>query len=318
MNTKQKTNMLRQAIYAKFYPTLEDMGFRMDEPTSKKNIDNFRKTVGSTMKIFTISWGLLNSPSLSVSYTEIPVNGLTVFNGKHLSSGEITAYTPFVLQAYLRPNDSSCQFNLYVSFWSALFHSVKQLELRCESIVQLLNSIVPNVENWWSEDEDHEHFVIRRFKTKPPEFTVITGQQRKVSLLKKIFAREWVWISLFIITAFSIASTLFAMFYIYNPQEPDIWSILGALFACSAAGVYIYLIFGRVLLFFVILINGGPFHKGDIVQVIHGEHAGKIGRVYEEWPSRGEVKVDLGQEAYDNVKDVFSECQIIRTKALHD
>jgi prepilin-type N-terminal cleavage/methylation domain-containing protein len=52
------------------------------------------------------------------------------------------------------------------------------------------------------------------------------------------------------------------------------------------------------------------------VQVIAGAHAGRIAAVYEEWPSRNQVRVDLGESEWTEVKDVFLYVQLCKVKKL--
>ncbi|MFT3683544.1 MAG: KOW motif-containing protein [Phycisphaerales bacterium] len=57
--------------------------------------------------------------------------------------------------------------------------------------------------------------------------------------------------------------------------------------------------------------NGGPFVVGDTVQVLRGEHAGKVARVYAPF-QHDSVRVDLGSEAAKTYADVFYPHQLLR------
>ncbi|MHC4503671.1 MAG: hypothetical protein ACYTFI_10225 [Planctomycetota bacterium] len=59
-------------------------------------------------------------------------------------------------------------------------------------------------------------------------------------------------------------------------------------------------------------INGAPFSVGDKVHVLCGPHSGKRVAVYELWPSRGQVRVELGEQEKADAKDVFDENQVCR------
>jgi hypothetical protein len=44
-------------------------------------------------------------------------------------------------------------------------------------------------------------------------------------------------------------------------------------------------------------LNGAPFQRGDVVEILVGEHRGKRAQIYELWDERGQVRVDLGKAA---------------------
>jgi hypothetical protein len=91
--------------------------------------------------------------------------------------------------------------------------------------------------------------------------------------------------------------------------------MLTLVFLGAMIGFVVSWIFFKVLRHIRVWINGGPFHKGDLVQVIAGGHAGRIAAVYEEWPSRNQVRVDLGESEWSEVKDVFSYVQLLKVKS---
>ena len=92
--------------------------------------------------------------------------------------------------------------------------------------------------------------------------------------------------------------------------------MLGMVFGGAVIGLFAAWFFFKILWRVRIWINDGPFHAGDLVQVIAGAHAGKIAAVYEEWPSRNQVRVDLGESEWTEVKDVFSYVQLCKVKKL--
>jgi hypothetical protein len=57
--------------------------------------------------------------------------------------------------------------------------------------------------------------------------------------------------------------------------------------------------------------NGGPFQVGDLVQVLSGPNAGRIGRVYALWQQET-VRVELGSDAEARYADIFSAYQLLR------
>ena len=61
-------------------------------------------------------------------------------------------------------------------------------------------------------------------------------------------------------------------------------------------------------------LNGAPFQVGDAVHILIGPHRDRVMRVYEIWPSRGQVRVELGEQAEKNVKDVFWNFEVCRER----
>ena len=59
-------------------------------------------------------------------------------------------------------------------------------------------------------------------------------------------------------------------------------------------------------------LQGGPFHVGDPIWILVGEHRGKLTHVYDVWEERGQVRVDLGLEAKEKYTDVFCTVAICR------
>ncbi len=61
-------------------------------------------------------------------------------------------------------------------------------------------------------------------------------------------------------------------------------------------------------------LNGGPYQAGDNVYILVGPHRGRVVTIYEVWNTRGQVRVDLGEQAKREVKDVFDDLQVCRVK----
>lgn len=92
----------------------------------------------------------------------------------------------------------------------------------------------------------------------------------------------------------------------------SVWSVLAALIALPFG-----CIFGAILLgpfFYVVAskINGSPFREGDLVHVLCGPYRDRVGLVYELWPSRKQLRVQVGDQAKEGVTDVFSYHEICR------
>ena len=59
--------------------------------------------------------------------------------------------------------------------------------------------------------------------------------------------------------------------------------------------------------------NGGPFVPGDLVQIVSGAYRNRVALVYSPWQHET-VRVDLGEEAKKQYKDVFSAYQLLRAE----
>lgn len=62
--------------------------------------------------------------------------------------------------------------------------------------------------------------------------------------------------------------------------------------------------------------NGAPFQVGDQVMILAGPHRDRIVRIYDVWPTRGEVRVELGQDERNAVTDVFGVLEVCRHPAV--
>jgi hypothetical protein len=58
--------------------------------------------------------------------------------------------------------------------------------------------------------------------------------------------------------------------------------------------------------------RGEEIVRGCHVRILRGVHQGKVVRVYDIWDSRGQVRVDLGDEAKRAVTDVFMSYELKR------
>ena len=61
-------------------------------------------------------------------------------------------------------------------------------------------------------------------------------------------------------------------------------------------------------------INGGPFAVRDPVLILTGPQRGRVGLIYELWPMRGQVRVDLGAAEKKSVTDVIGDYQVLRVR----
>lgn len=128
----------------------------------------------------------------------------------------------------------------------------------------------------------------------------------KPSKTQVLFAQNWLWHLLF--WGCSLCVGLIVAMPTYIAQKKFILAIMSGAFT----GVLISYFITRSLYYIITWMNGSPFHKGDTVQILVGEHKGQIASVYEEWKDRKQVRVDLGEPARQDLKDVFSFNEICR------
>lgn len=62
--------------------------------------------------------------------------------------------------------------------------------------------------------------------------------------------------------------------------------------------------------------NGAPWSTGDSVQILIGRNRGHVGPVYETWPSRGQVRVDISDVGKNDFTDVFHDNEVFRVRAF--
>ncbi|MBN1916744.1 MAG: KOW motif-containing protein [Verrucomicrobia bacterium] len=108
----------------------------------------------------------------------------------------------------------------------------------------------------------------------------------------------------------AVALTLAIVAWRYPREMPSLFEFFGA---AAGAVVITWLVF-VTLHALAVRLNGGPFRKGDTVEILVGPHRGRIGRVYEEWRERGEVRVNLGAAAEGRLEDVFGQTQLVRAR----
>ena len=61
--------------------------------------------------------------------------------------------------------------------------------------------------------------------------------------------------------------------------------------------------------------NGGPFKVGDEVLILTGPFRDRVARVYSPWQG-DRVRVDLGEEAKQRFRDIFSQTQLLNTQTI--
>lgn len=128
----------------------------------------------------------------------------------------------------------------------------------------------------------------------------------KPSSMQRFFARSWPWQLAF--WGGSLGAGILLLAPSYSRRTGSIVTILAA----AMSGALITAFFLHILWRLRAWLNGAPFRKGDVVQILAGKHQGRIARVYDEWIERNEVRVDVGKQAKRDVEDVFSFVEISR------
>ncbi len=93
-----------------------------------------------------------------------------------------------------------------------------------------------------------------------------------------------------------------------------VWSIVAAVPIAAMGWVFgmcfIWMIVGR----FAARFQGWPYEIGEEVCILAGKHINRIARIYGIWDERGQVRVDLGDDAKNTVEDVFCAVAVCRMK----
>jgi hypothetical protein len=128
----------------------------------------------------------------------------------------------------------------------------------------------------------------------------------KPTFAQKLFATGWFWTGGFvgITLGFTLAVAMRGF-----PEPRGMLALVPAGAMCGAVVGWVGL---KTLGRFRMRKNGGPFRKGELVQVIGGSRGGTVTTVYEEWPTKNRVRVDVGEEAAKAGKDIYSHLQLCR------
>lgn len=126
------------------------------------------------------------------------------------------------------------------------------------------------------------------------------------SWIRRVLAGKWLWGMLFF--GFPVSAGTIWLTRMRFAQEPSMWELLLGAFGGVVIGFPAF----YLVQYSVGRLNGAPFHRGDCVQILSGRHCGKVVRVYDEWPERGQVRVNLGDDFKRDVEDVFSYLELRR------
>jgi hypothetical protein len=94
----------------------------------------------------------------------------------------------------------------------------------------------------------------------------------------------------------------------------SIWAAIAVLVALPLGCILGSLFLGPFVFAVGSKINGSPFHEGDLVHILVGPYRDRVGHIYEMWPSRNQVRVEIGEQAEKDVTDVFSYNEICRER----
>lgn len=118
----------------------------------------------------------------------------------------------------------------------------------------------------------------------------------------------------------SLGACIAVSFYLWlmvaeGALTSDPWTILwvgmGAIPIGAAGGIVgIILLWGIVLGPVASKVQGWPFGIGEEVVILTGTRKGTIARVYEIWTERGEVRLELGDNAKRAVDDVYCAVEV--------
>jgi hypothetical protein len=295
---------LREIIDRRFYRYLESLGFVRDN-RQQPRIICFRREIGASMQIVALVWKKSGRPGFSVHFTEAPLAGID-YRGVHLAAVDIFPGNFALRRGWLIPQRGQKWFRGEQPLWRRFFSRRSNDHA---PVVERLLKLFPEVISWWEDKNKREHLLIHSPVPPPsvPTHAPVSGRAIKPSALQILFARMPVW-------TFGFLGLAVVITLVCAVQGPDLAQMLSLVIAGAIGGFMVSFVFFKILWRIRIWINGGPFHKTDLVQVLAGVHMGKIAAVYEEWPSRDQVRIDLGGPEWKDVKDVFSHVQLCRVK----
>jgi hypothetical protein len=93
-----------------------------------------------------------------------------------------------------------------------------------------------------------------------------------------------------------------------------VWIVLAAIPAALIGLILGVIFIWGFLSHIAALFQGWPFKVGEEVVILTGKHKNTVAQIYEIWKERGQVRVDLGEELKESVKDVFGAVEVCRNK----
>ena len=296
---------LLRALETRLFPYIESLGFVRDNRYEPR-IVCFRRRTEIVMQIVAVIQPPRGRRGFSIEFTEVPLSGVD-YQWMHISPEDIFPGNFALLRGWLIPGRGKRLFRP-ASPWQRLF-SKKRVD--ADGIVQRSMELFPEIIAWWECKAKGTHLVFfQPFPLPPvPSHAPVFGQPVVPTLLQNIFARNGVWVASFFGTA--VVFTL-----VIAIQASGLGEMFGLVVAGAAMGAMISWISLKIFRHIRVWINGGPFHRGELVQVIAGPYAGRIAAVYDEWPSVDKVRIDLGESEWKERKDVFPNIQLCRVKPV--
>jgi len=92
------------------------------------------------------------------------------------------------------------------------------------------------------------------------------------------------------------------------------WSVIAVFLAVPMGSVLGLLFLSPLIGAVVSKINGAPFHLGDAVRILVGPYRDRVGYIYAMWIERNQVRVELNEQAKNDVTDVFGYNEICRER----
>jgi hypothetical protein len=118
---------------------------------------------------------------------------------------------------------------------------------------------------------------------------------------------------LLIISFFAIAVTVGMVIASNAKKHTDSWLIsilVGAAFGFFCA----WLLYFPIAQFYIRVIQGGPFHVGDRVEITNGPHKGKTGTILMIDKVQDIFKIDIGVQSKEWNDNYFSGCAFRRLR----
>src|ERR1039458_5782656 len=266
-----ETAPLQTALKARFFSHVEFIGFVRDNRQEPRLVC-FRRMTKTAMQTFVLLWATRGRPGFWIQFAEAPLSGID-YSGKHHPAEDIFPGNFALPRGWLVPARGKRCFRLS-SFWRRL---ISRRGDDASALVERLLELFPEILAWWENKAKSEHLII--FPPRPPRpipsHAPVFGCPVKPSLLQRFFARDGIWTTGFLGIAVVVDLALAV-------QAPDMRQMLALVFVGAIAGFMVSWPLLKVVWHVRVWINGGPFHKNDLVQVIAGVHAGMIAAVYEE------------------------------------
>lgn len=296
---------LQTVLESRFFRYVESQGFVRDRSGEPK-VTCFRRNARAVLQVFALRWDVKGRPRFVVEFAEVPVEGVD-FGGNHIVASDVLPGNIALARGLLRPGNGTTSFRV-----DRPRRPFSKRRTDSEQLVDLLLRLFPEIVAWWESKTKSPHLVTlpaTQLPREPPHVPVF-GRPIEPSRLQKLFALQWTWPTFFIGVATCITLALAIQGY---PDWAQMYVLVpvGAFVGAAISGVLL-----RIMWCIRVRINRGPFHKGDLVQVLAGSYAGRIAVVYEEWRSRNEVRIDLGEQEWRETKDVFSYVQLCKIESV--